>query len=65
MCNVRYNQCEGRACMLLERKNIRGPILDNAQIESSSTLSLILDVVFMVTKAPVFEGHLAKRTQFQ
>jgi len=51
--------------LLLESKDIRGSIHDNAQIKSSSTLSLLLDFVFMATRAPVVEGHLAKLTQFQ
>jgi len=49
--------------MLLEHKDIRGSIHDNVQ--SSYTLSLLLNVVFMGTKAPVFESHLAQRTQWQ
>jgi len=51
-----------RLSLLLEIKDIRWSILDNAQIKSPSTLSLRLDFVFMATNAPVFEGHLAKRT---
>jgi len=37
--------------MLFERKDIPGSIHGNAQNKSSSTLSLLLDIVFMALRA--------------
>jgi len=36
---------------LLESIDIQGSVHDNAQVKSSSTLSLLLDFVFMETRA--------------
>ena len=49
--NVRYNQCEGWACLLLESRDVRGSIHHNAQIKPPSTLNLLLDFIFMATRA--------------
>jgi len=52
---VRYNQCEGRTCFLLESIDIQGSMHSNAQGKSSSKLiSLILDFVFMAIRRKLF-----------
>jgi len=62
---VNNKSIEGWACLLLETKDIRGSTHDNALIKSPSTLNLFPDFVFMATRVPVLESHLAKRTKLQ
>jgi len=43
-------KCVGWACLLLESIDTRSSVRDKARIKSSSTLSLLLDFVFMATR---------------